>query len=68
LKGDARGKMETARSNFFWHGLGQKKKYNMMKWEVLAPPKLEGGLGFADTRIMNQCLLSKWIFKQDKSG
>jgi hypothetical protein len=26
LKGKAHHKMETARSNFFWHGPGQKKK------------------------------------------
>ena len=35
----------------------------MVKWETLATPKGVGGLGFADTRIMNKCLLSKWIFK-----
>jgi hypothetical protein len=63
LKGEAHHKMETARSNFFWHGPRQKKKYHMMRWEVLATPKPIGGLSFTDTRIMNQCLLSKWIFR-----
>lgn len=58
--------METARSNFFWHGPGQRKKYHMMRWEVLATPKPVGGLGFTDTRVMNQCLLSKWIYKLEK--
>jgi hypothetical protein len=58
--------METARSNFFWHGPGQQKKYHMMRWEVLATPKPAGGLGFTDTRIMNQCLLSKWIYKLER--
>jgi hypothetical protein len=66
LKGEAHHKMETARSNFFWHGPGQKKKYHMMRWEVLATPKPIGGLGFTDTRVMNQCLLSKWIFKLER--
>jgi hypothetical protein len=46
LKGEAHHKMETARSNFFWHGPRQKKKYHMMRWEVLATPKPIGGLGF----------------------
>lgn len=59
LKGEAHHRMETARSNFFWHGPGQKKKCHMMRWEVLATPKPVGGLGFTDTRVMNQCLLSK---------
>jgi hypothetical protein len=66
LKGEAHHKMETARSNFFWHGPGQKKKYHMMRWDVLATPKFAGGLGFTDTRVMNQCLLSKWIFKLER--
>lgn len=66
LRGEAHHKMETARSNFFWHGPGQKKKYHMMRWEVLGTPKEEGGLGFTDTRVMNQCLLSKWIFKLER--
>jgi len=38
----------------------------MMRWEVLATPKPTGGLGFTDTRVMNQCLLSKWIFKLER--
>jgi hypothetical protein len=37
----------------------------MMRWEVLAT-KPAGCLGFTDTRIMNQCLLSKWIYKLEK--
>jgi hypothetical protein len=68
LKGKAHHKMETARSNFFWHGPGQKKKYHMMKWEVLASPKGGGLAGFTNTRIMNQCLLCKWICKLERGG
>jgi hypothetical protein len=35
----------------------------MVKWEVIAKPIEFGGLGFTDTRLMNQCLLSRWIVK-----
>jgi hypothetical protein len=38
----------------------------MMKWADLARPKDFGGLGFTDTRLMNKCLLSKWIIKLDR--
>lgn len=55
--------MDTARSNFYWQGLSDKKKYHMIKWEALCRPKNYGGMGFLDTRIMNICLLSKWIIK-----
>jgi hypothetical protein len=58
--------MKTARSNFFLTWTWQKKKYHMIRWEVLATPKQAGGLGFTGTRVMNQCLLSKWIFKLER--
>jgi hypothetical protein len=38
----------------------------MAGWELLASPKKVGGLGFTNTRVMrvmNKCLLAKWIFK-----
>jgi hypothetical protein len=35
----------------------------MVKWEELANPRDHGGLGFTDTRLMNECLLAKWIIK-----
>jgi hypothetical protein len=35
----------------------------MAKWELLASLKSAGGLGFTNTRVMNKCLLAKWIFK-----
>jgi hypothetical protein len=42
--------METTRTNFFfWHGLVNKNKYHMMKWEGLDSPKKEVGSGFTNT-------------------
>jgi hypothetical protein len=35
----------------------------MVKWVELANPRDHGGLGFTDTRLMNECLLAKWIIK-----
>ena len=35
----------------------------MLKWKALIRPKEFGGLGFLDTRVMNLCLLSKWIMR-----
>jgi hypothetical protein len=55
--------MDSARSNLFWHGPNLKKKYHMASWELLASPKRARGLGFTNTRVMNKCLLAKWIFK-----
>jgi hypothetical protein len=60
LQEEIHQKMDSARSNFFWH---LKKKYHMASWELLASPKRAGELGFTNTRVMNKCLLAKWIFK-----
>jgi hypothetical protein len=38
----------------------------MVKWTDLARPKDFGGLCFTDTRLMNKCLLSKWIIKLER--
>ena len=38
----------------------------MVKWEALNRPKQFGGLGFMDIRVMNTCLLGKWIDKLER--
>jgi hypothetical protein len=38
----------------------------MIKWEALSRPKEFGGLGFQDVRVMNVCLLAKWIDKLER--
>jgi hypothetical protein len=63
LQEEVHQKMDSARSNFFWHGPNLKRKYHMASWDLLASPKRAGGLGFTNTRVMNKCLLAKWIFK-----
>jgi hypothetical protein len=55
--------MDMSRARFFWAGVGDENKYHMVKWEELCKPKDFGGLGFADTRVRNVYLLSKWIYK-----
>jgi hypothetical protein len=58
-------KMDSIRANFYWD-TWQKKKYHMVKWTDLARPKDFSGLGFTETRLMNKCLLSKWIIKLER--
>jgi hypothetical protein len=38
----------------------------MVKWEELAKPRDHGGLSFTDTRLMNECLLARWIIKLER--
>jgi len=55
-------RMDSSRGKFFWEGLGNKKKFHMIKWDALDKPKEFGGLGFIDTKAMNTTLLCNWIF------
>jgi hypothetical protein len=58
--------LDSIRSRFFWQGTSKKTKYHMIKWESLNRPKEFGGLGFLDVRVMNKCLLAKWIDKLER--
>jgi hypothetical protein len=60
--------LDSIRSRFYWQGTGKKRKYHMVKWEALSRPKEFGGLGFLDVRVMNKCLLAKWIDKLEKGN
>jgi hypothetical protein len=58
-------KIDSAIARFYWDS-DQKKKHHMVKWEELAKTKDYEGLGFTETRLMNMCMLSKWIFKLER--
>lgn len=55
--------MDNIRANFFWQRANKKSKYNMISWEAITRPKDHGGLGVINTKLMNQCLITKWIWK-----
>lgn len=55
--------MDTIHSQFFWRGDCSKLKYHMVKWENVCLPKDFGGLGVLNTRLMNEALLAKWIWR-----
>jgi hypothetical protein len=63
LPKDIHKKMDRIRSNFFWQGAEKKNSFHMAKWDMVTRPKDQGGLGVADTSLMNECLLVKWIWK-----
>jgi len=56
-------KMDYFQSRLFWQGENHKKKYRLVRWDILCQPKDQGGLGIQNIDIQNKCLLSKWLFK-----
>jgi hypothetical protein len=55
--------MDRLRSRFFWEGVGNKRKYDMVDWATMCKAKQFGGLGILNTKTMNISLMLKWIWK-----
>ena len=56
-------KIDCFRSWFYWQNDQHKRKYRLVKWEILCQPKDQGGLGIQNLEVQNKCLLSKWLYK-----
>jgi hypothetical protein len=56
-------KMDSIRAKFFWRGASEEFKYHMVRWGAVCRPRDLGGLGIVNTRILNECLMVKWIWK-----
>ena len=63
LREEIHKQMDTIRSQFFWRGDSEKNNYHMVKWEHVCLPKDFGGLGIINTRLMNESLLLKWVWR-----
>ena len=55
--------MNKHRSRFYWEDRGLRLRFHWVRWEAMCKPKSMGGLGIMDTKIMNICLMAKWIWR-----
>ena len=55
--------MDTVRPRFFWRGDPDKFRYHLVNWDNSCLPKDFGGLGILNTRVLNESLLIKWIWR-----
>lgn len=42
--------LDRQRRTFFWQGGGQKRKYHLVKWDMVCKSKKNEGLGIKDIR------------------
>jgi len=57
--------LDKQRRNFLWRGNNTRKKYHLVRWEIVCKSKKKGGLGIKDIRRMNISLLCKWWWRLD---
>jgi hypothetical protein len=55
--------MDKTRRTFFWQGGRTKRKYHLIKWEIICKNMKKGGLGIKDLRKLNISLLCKWWWR-----
>jgi hypothetical protein len=55
--------LDKQRRIFFWQGGGHKKKYHLLRWEIICKNKKKGGLGIKSIEKMNLSLLCKWWWR-----
>jgi hypothetical protein len=48
---------------FLWGGRNGRKRISWIKWNVVCLPKIKGGLGVRDVRVVNISLLAKWRWR-----
>ena len=56
-------KVEFYMKRLFWKEGMDTKKYHLVSWKKVCQPKELGGLGVVDLKVMNMCLLSKWLWR-----
>ncbi|KAF3662156.1 putative cytosolic iron-sulfur protein assembly protein Ciao1-like [Capsicum annuum] len=53
-----------SKSKGIWNGGNEdKKKFHMVKWEVVTKSKKGGGMGIRDMKMQNRSLMMKWLWK-----
>jgi hypothetical protein len=59
-------RIEKLQRDFLWGGLGDEKRFHLLRWDKVCLPIQNGGLAIKNLRLFNQALLGKWIWRFGK--
>ena len=55
--------IEKLKRYFLWGGLGEEKRFHLLRGDKVCLPLQNGGLAIKNLRLFNQALLGKWIWR-----
>ncbi|KAL7613584.1 hypothetical protein Lser_V15G05966 [Lactuca serriola] len=60
--------LDGIRKRFLWVNDGEKRKINLVSWDLVTKPKREGGPGVDSLESANLALLAKWWQRLKNEG
>ena len=63
-----RKRLDFYRSHLFWQSDEIKRKYMLIRWDIVCRPKDQGGLGVENLEIKNRCLLTDFLLRSKAHG
>jgi hypothetical protein len=61
-------RLDKQRRTFLWQGGSQKRKYHLVRWDIINKSKKQGGLGIKNIQKMNISLLYWWWKLEAEKG
>ena len=58
-------KIEKIQRDFLWNDTAERRKFHLVRWEIICSRITQGGLGICSIDKMNKALLGKWLWRID---
>ena len=55
--------IDKIQRDFLWGGMGDERKFHLVKWSQVCQPLKLGGLGIRNLTKFNRALLGKWLWR-----